>query len=222
MKDLGKAFSFPFNDPGWATKFLIAAAFMLLSVIGLGLFVLAGYLVQVTQRVMKHEESVLPEWSDVGIKFITGVKFAVVYFLYLLPVIILSALFAVLILITALGAPSEATEAAAGVYTFGFLLVVIPYSVALSILLPIISYRFAAHEKIGEALDISAVIADFRKHWQSTVIVALIAIGIESLAAVGMAAFIVGVLFTLFYAYLVSAYLHGALYIETTTAESQA
>ena len=39
-------------------------------------------------------------------------------------------------------------------------------------------------------------------------------VGIQSFAAVGFVLFIVGVLFTIFYSYLVSAYLYGALALE--------
>lgn len=214
MKDLGKAFSFPFKDPDWISKFVIAALFMLLCLIGIGFFILAGYLVQVTQRVMRREENPLPDWSDIGIKFIIGFKFAIVYFLYLLPVFLLLAPVWVLALLSASSDQPEVAGIVAMVYVFGAILLIAPYSLALTMLMPIIAYKYAEHERIREALDIGLVFAHFKKNWQNTVVVALIAIGIESFAALGIIAFIVGIFFTMFYSYLVSAYLHGALFLS--------
>jgi hypothetical protein len=214
MNNLDKAFSFPFKDPDWPGKFVIAAIFMVLALVGIGFFVIAGYLIQITQRVMKHHPQPLPEWSDIGVKFVTGFKFCVVYFIYLLPVFIL------LIPLIGLSVASEViqgfdpVDVLAAVYTFAFILLMIPYGVGLTIALPIIIYRFAENEKISDALDIGVVVAIFKKHWQSTLVVAILSLGIQTLGSVGVVFFLVGILFTIFYTYVVSAYLAGALYLE--------
>ena len=91
MKDLGKAFSAYFKDPQWFSKTLIAILWMFLCIVGIGIFVLAGYFVQVTQRVMRKEEIVLPSWGDIGSKIVTGFKFCVAYFVYMIPIFILFA-----------------------------------------------------------------------------------------------------------------------------------
>ena len=219
MKDLGQAFSFPFKDPSWVSKFLIAALFMILCIVGLGFFILAGYMIQVTQRVMRREERVLPEWSDIGVKFVIGFKFAVAYAIYLIPVFLLTIPLIVLAIAGALSSTPESVSMMIFVYVFGFLLLIVPYSFALAALLPVISYRFAGSERIADALDIAGVLRDFRKHWQSTLVVALVVLAVESFAFIGIVALVVGVFFTTFYAYLVSAYLHGALYLEKTSEE---
>ncbi len=219
MKDLGKAFSFPFKDPGWVPKFLIAALFMILSLFLVGIFILAGYLIQVTQRVMRREEHPLPEWNDIGVKLIIGFKYCVVYVLYLMPIFILMIPVFVLAIIGELANSSDVVGVIVSVYIFGFILLTVPYSLALALMLPIISYRFAARERISDALDIGTILRLFRQHWQNTLVVALIGIGIESFAFVGIFFFFIGVLFTLFYTYLVSAHLHGQLYLELPAEE---
>jgi hypothetical protein len=67
---------------------------------------------------------------------------------------------------------------------------------------------------MSDAWDIAQVFRDFKSNWQNTLVVALIVVGIESFAAVGVVFFFIGIFFTIFYAYLVSAYLHGLLYLE--------
>ena len=103
--------------------------------------------------------------------------------------------------------------------SFGFTLIVIPYSLAFALLIPIISYRFAERERISDALDIGTILRLFKRNWQNTIVVALIVVGIESFAFVGIIFFLVGVLFTMFYTYLVSAHMHGQLYLEQAAEE---
>jgi hypothetical protein len=214
MKDIGKAFSLPFKDPSWASKFIIAGLFMLLCLLGIGIPVIVGYLIQVTQRVIRHEEPALPEWSDIGVKFVLGFKYCVVYLIYLIPVFLL------VIPVIGLAVATSATDAPEMVgvlsiiYIFGFTLLVIPYSLLLTAIFPIVAYRFALREKISDAIDLARIFKDFRLNWQNTAVVALIAIGIQSFAFIGILFFLIGVFFTVFYVYLVSAAMHGLLYLD--------
>jgi hypothetical protein len=220
MKDIGRAFGLPFKDPSWASKFLIAGLFMLLCILGIGIPIIVGYLIQVTQRVIRREEHILPEWNDIGIKFVLGFKYCVVYFIYFIPVFLL------VIPVIGLAAATSTTDAPelvgilTIVYMFGFTLLVIPYSLLLTAIFPVIAYRFALREKISDAIDLGKIFRDFRVAWQNTVVVALISIGIESLAFVGILFLIIGVLFTVFYVYLVAAAMHGLLYLELPAERS--
>ena len=219
MKELGKAFSFPFKDPAWISKFIIAGIFILLCIILIGIPVIVGYLIQVTQRAMRREERVLPDWNDIGVKFVTGFKFCLIYCIYLLPVFIL------LIPMIAIAAASELADSPdvvgifATVYLFAFTLLIVPYSLILTAIIPIVAYRFAERERIGDALDVGRVFRDFKLNWQNTLVVALIAVGIQSFAFIGIIFFFIGIVFSLFYSYLVSAYLHGLLYLELPEQE---
>jgi len=214
MKDIGKAFSLPFKDPSWASKFVLAALFLLLCLIGIGIPVIVGYLIQVTQRVIRKEERPLPEWSDIGVKFVLGFKYCVVYLIYLVPVVLLVIpVFALAVATNSTDAP-ELVGVLSIVYMFGFTLLVIPYSLLLVAISPIIAYRFALTEKISGGIDVGTIFRDFRRNWQNTAVVALITVAIESLAFVGIVFFLVGVFFTIFYVYLVAAGMRGLLYLE--------
>jgi hypothetical protein len=211
MKDIGKAFSFVFRDPRWVSKVAMAALFMVLSIFLVGIFILAGYFIQLTQRVMRKEEYPLPEWNDVGVMFVTGFKFAIAYLIYLLPVMILMVPLIVVVIATAFAGEPDVLGAFMTVYLFGFTLIIVPYALALNLFFPIIAYKFAREEKISDALDVGGIFRDFRANWENTLIVALIAAGIQSFAAIGIFMFLIGIFVTIFYAYAVSAYLSGAL-----------
>ncbi len=215
MRDLGKAFSYIFDDPAWVAKVVIAALFMLLSFVGIGVFVLLGYFVELVQRVIRHEQYPLPEWKDVGVKFVVGFKYFVVLLVYALPIFLLLIPLLVLTGLAAISDSPETFSAFIVVYTFGFILLMIPYALLLTALNPIITYRFAARERITDGLDIGGILRDFKRNWQNTLVVALIAVGLKSFAGIGVIALLIGIFFTLFYAYAVVAHMYGTLYLST-------
>jgi len=211
MKDIGKAFSFMFEDPSWVKKVVIAALFMLLSVVGLGIFVLLGYFVELTQRVIRREQYALPEWKDVGVKFVLGFKYFILLGVYALPMILLAIPLMVLTAVTAISGVSETLSAFLALYTIGFVLLLIPYILLYVLVTPIITYRFALRERISDGLDVGGIMNEFGRNWQNTLVVALISVGLETFAGIGILVFIVGIFFTMFYAYAVAGYMYGEL-----------
>ncbi len=212
MDNLGDAFSFPFKGKDWFSKFALGAVFMVLCLFIVGFFILAGYYVRVTQRVMKQEEPLLPEWDDIGGKLVLGFKFCLVYLIYTLPIILLYIPLVAMAIIGEISGQQEAAGIFTGIYTLGLFVLVIPYSLLLYAFMPIITYRFAERESIGDALDIGTLFKLFAQNWQDTLIVALIAVGVHSFAWVGIIGFFIGVFFTIMYAYLISSFLFGTLY----------
>ncbi len=55
---------------------------------------------------------------------------------------------------------------------------------------------------------------EMKDPWQNSLVVALLAIGLQSFGGIGMAVFLIGFFFTMFYAYAVSSYMSGLLYLE--------
>ena len=222
MIDLNRTLSFPFREPDWFPKFLIGALFMILSLFGLGIPVIAGYLVQTTQRVMRREHTVLPEWTDVGVMFVVGFKWCVVYVVYLLPVFVAMLPF---LFLTMLGVFLEDNGALDLLATASLLVILslflIPYSILVTLLLPIVTLEFAKRERISDALNVGNVLRIFRAHWRDALVIALIGVAVSALAALGFLLFLVGILFTTFYAYLVMAHLAGQLYHADTQGEAR-
>ena len=218
MKDLGSAFSFPFKDPQWVSKLALGMVFVFLSLFVVGALFLIGYLVETTERVMRQQRPLLPAWDRLGAKFVLGLKFVLVIVVYLIPLFLLSLPVLALTIAGGFSENPDVYGAFSVVYSFGMTLLLVPYSLALSVLLPIIIYRFANRERIGDAVDIAAVVRDFRHNWQNTVLVALIAVVVQSLAGIGIVFMVVGALFTVLYACLISAYLVGALSAERREA----
>ncbi len=212
MEGLDRAFTFPFHQKEWGLKVFIGSLFVLLCPVGLGIPVVAGYTIRVCQRFMKNDAELLPEWSDVGVLFITGVKYIVVSFLYQLPVLLLTI---PLLFFAVLGAALETSGSAAmmfGVSLAAFLLFTIPYELIYALLSPVITYRFALNERISDGLAIATVFGEFRRQWGNVALSAFLIVVIGIFSLLGIIVFFFGILATIFYSYLVSAALSGMLY----------
>jgi ABC-type phosphate transport system permease subunit len=96
--NIGKSFSFVFEDPRWVTKVGIGTLVLILSsllssvLIGiLGYFIIAGYGLEVLRNVRKGELYPMPEWRDRwGEWLVLGVKAAVAVLVWSLPTIIIA------------------------------------------------------------------------------------------------------------------------------------
>jgi len=212
MEDLDRALTFPFHQKEWGLKVFVGSLFVLLCFVGLGIPVIAGYMIRVCQRVMRNDEELLPEWSDVGVMFITGIKYIAVTLLYQLPVFLLMIPLLAFAVMGAMVEPSESAAMIFGLYLFGFLLLAIPYALLYTLLSPVITYRFALHERISDGLDIARVIREFRQQWGNVTLSAFLIVIVGIFSALGVILFVVGILATVFYSYLVSAALSGMLY----------
>ena len=62
--DFGKAFSYVFDDEDWIKKIGIGALLSLIPIVGW--FVILGWGVEITKRVINKNPEILPDWSDFG------------------------------------------------------------------------------------------------------------------------------------------------------------
>ncbi len=95
--DIGKAFTFIFDDPDWLKKVAIGTGLTLLGIIfsivliGLiPLIIVTGYTVVLIKNVMDGVEQPLPEWVDWGDLFMRGLKLFVILLIWAIPLIIVS------------------------------------------------------------------------------------------------------------------------------------
>ena len=132
--DFEKALTYIAKDPGWSNKILAGGGLLLATfaifiipvfllilttsgVIGLTSFilcfvfsiilslVLAGYMAQTSNKRLNYQNSLLPDWSEFGRFIITGLKYFVGYFLYTIPLILLTSVFAGLVITAVHGCP---------------------------------------------------------------------------------------------------------------------
>jgi hypothetical protein len=197
--DVGEAFGFVFRSRNWFGRLAVGALCLLFFWLFLiPLFVLLGYFVE-TARTISRGGRELPPWTDVGTKLSQGFVLAVVLFIWGLPGSILSG-----------GSapppncvPPDCTYQPSGLAAVGGL-----YSLLLGLLTPAIWSQYL-EGGFGSAFDFRAVFRRAGLHPGMTVMVWLLALVAGIIGALGVILVVIGVLFTLPYAFAVIANLYG-------------
>jgi hypothetical protein len=80
--DIGKSFTFVFEDPQWLSKVVIGGVIALVPILN---FAWGGYLTQLMRKVSAREPQPLPDWNDFGQKFVDGLVIFLAALVYTLP-----------------------------------------------------------------------------------------------------------------------------------------
>jgi len=158
--DFARSFGFVTQDPDWVKKLLIGGAFVLLSMLIVGMFFVAGYWVRFLRRVAAGDPRPLPEWDDLGAIFSDGLKLVGTYFAYVLGMLALVAAMACVIGMIGFGIggiPHGSDDARSAAAALGGLALVGVYGVigllglGLAIFLPAVFVRVALKDRFEEA-----------------------------------------------------------------------
>lgn len=210
--DVGEAFGFVFRSHNWFGRLAIGALCLLFFwVFLIPLFILLGYFVE-TARVISHGERELPPWNDIGTKLKEGFLLAVVLFIWGLPGSILSSGggFST----HCVGTTCTPVYTPSALAPLGAL-----YSLLLALITAAIWSQFM-EGGFGAAFDFRAIFrrAGFRPGM--TVLVWLMAIVAAIIGGLGVIIIVIGLLFTLPYAFAVIANLYGQFAERTQVAVS--
>ena len=223
--DIGKAFTFVFEDDDWVVKVLIAMGIVVAGIVlswlvipaVLAALLLSGYSLEITRRVIRGDATVLPAWEDWGQLLIDGLQVAVIGIVYALPIFLVSF---------CLGAPlqwmAEGSEAASAFFGLALGCFNFFWAVILSLTLPAALGRFAAEGELASAFHFGEVIAMVRDNLTTYVITAVMVWVTGFVAGLGALFCFIGVFFTIVYAELVNGHLYGQAYLEATGQTPQA
>jgi hypothetical protein len=156
--DIGKSFSYPFEDKEWLSKLFLGA---IVSVIPILNFAWTGYSVNIVRNVIDGVSLPLPEWSDFGNKFVKGFLIWAAGFIYALPALVLGCLPIGLLVIPASTEGSNISDSFLSVFTgVGILLacLIVLYSLALSFYFPAVFINLARKGTFGSCFEIGEII----------------------------------------------------------------
>ncbi len=145
--DIGKSFTFPFEDEQWISKLGIGAAVTLVPILN---FAWSGYMVELIQNVTNQDPKPLPAWDNLEKKFLNGLILFAVGLVYALPILIVFCLplglFGLSGLLSGnrdLQDTARTIASAGGVLFYCLLCVFLLYGAALSIVYPAVLLQFS-------------------------------------------------------------------------------
>ena len=195
MDNLGRAFTFMFEDKAWPGKIILGGIFVLLALVLIGIPFLLGYLLELARRSYENKEIPLPEWDNMGDKFTQGLIFLIILIIYSIPGLFLSIL-------PCLGPCLSAA-----------------YALLVAFVLPFLMVRYAQNRNFNEAFKFEPMIEFVKTNIGDIVIVILIAIGMQIIASFGVILLVIGWLFTAFWGMLGKAYLFGKVMQKADSAK---
>ena len=133
---------------------------------------LMGYVLKVLRG-----EKPAPEVEDWGTLFIDGIKFLIVYIIWMIPIIIVWAILIGVGFAGAMTGDETAAMAAVGTMMVG-LLVVFVLAIIIGLFAMIGAVRFARTGSIGEAFNFSAILATISKIGWVPYIIAIVVLGV--------------------------------------------
>ena len=207
--DIGKSFSFAFEDEDKVAKLLIGALIALIPIVN---FAALGYIAELVRNVRAGQERPLPAWDRFGEYFVDGLKIIVGWLIYFVPMILLVCAFSVVTIGVSGGVNSSDVEAVMGVLSICFTCLILPLAFIPYLAIPAILVRFAETGEIGPLFNFRSLWEFVQQNTGGYIIVVLISIAMLSFVApLGIIACGIGVFFTQWWAYLVTGHLTGQL-----------
>jgi hypothetical protein len=216
--DIGKSFTFVFEDDDWITKLLLAAAILLLGVLFswmllipliLAFALLGGYSAKITRQVIGGELDRLPEWDDWGALIADGLKVIVIGIVYALPIIIIA-----LCLGLPIGIFAENSQGLASLFSLLLSCLTLLWAIVMSLALPAAIAFWVAADDLSAAFRFGDVLGFVRDNLATYLITFLMSWVANFIGQLGSIVCGVGWLVTVPYALMVTGHLYGQAYAE--------
>jgi|GEM_PF-107410 hypothetical protein len=218
--DVGKSFTYMFEDKDWIVKIAIGGLILLVGGLILGWLVipaiaaamlLLGYALNVIKNVYEGNPNPLPEWSNIGDLFMRGATAFVGVVIWAIPLIVLGCC----IVAAGIATGSTAESNGRNVSTLGGLILACLYCLTFLVGLAISLFvyapltKFAISNQLNEFWDFQGAWKFIQANPGNYIIAFLLALVANFIAGFGVIACLIGVFFTNFWAMLVIAHLFG-------------
>lgn len=180
--DIQKSLTFQIEDENWTNKVLVGAVISAVPILSLAA---TGYGLDVVKNVVADDARPLPSWDNLGNQFVRGLVYVVGVLIYFLPLFIIGCLFAVVGggLGAAMGDSQSAQDSFGALLGGGgilFVCLTLFYSLAVLVILPAATVRFALTNQLSEMFKFKELFADIRSNVSGylTAILVVVVVGI--------------------------------------------
>ncbi|MFV9506138.1 MAG: DUF4013 domain-containing protein [Oscillochloridaceae bacterium umkhey_bin13] len=200
--DIGKAFSYVFEDEQWISSILICGLMIFIPIIGW--LAIAGYGLEAARNVAQNNPRPLPKWNNFGEKISLGWNWLLISLFYALPVIILSTLFACIPAFAGMAGATGSDEVVGAMVAMSvsLMLCLMPILILLGLAIQVLIFpaalRYLQTGSLGAALQFREVIAMVRSDLSGWVVVLLLYLLASLVMQVGSIV-VIGIIFTMPY-----------------------
>ncbi|HVG23567.1 MAG TPA: DUF4013 domain-containing protein [Thermoanaerobaculia bacterium] len=209
--DFAKPFTFVFDDPEWLQRILIGGLFYLAGFLIVGWFFILGYMAKLMRNVIAGMPRPLPDWENLGDYFNEGLRLFGVAFCYVLPLIVLGIgmMFPAMI---ADAIDNEGVRTMGGLITGCVACLFVPLTLAVTFFMPA-SLLFAAVERrFGAAFELRRIWPFIKQNIGNYVLAILVYLIARMIGGVGIFLLCIGVVFTGFWSFLITAHAFAQVY----------
>lgn len=205
--DIGKSFSYVFDDKDWIKKVLIGGVLNIIPVVN---FIPTGYTLRTLKNVSEGQERPLPEWDAWGDDFVKGLMVMIAVLIYSLPIIVLNFIAGIISAVAGSSGSSQDVGTVAGLCMAGTSCLSAIWGIAIAIVLPAGMIKYAKTGEFGSFFRFGELFAFVRDNLGDYLVALLVTLGAVILASiVGSILCGVGLVFTIFWSNLVTAHLLG-------------
>jgi Protein of unknown function (DUF4013) len=207
--DIGRAFSYVFEDEEWLTVILLGGLILIVPIFGQ--IALIGFLLEAARNVAAGRDRPLPKWNHLGETFSLGLPGFLIQLVYALPIILIACAFAC---IGALGSGALAREeSAAGGLFLGVFFCLFPLLILASLIIQPLTLaatvRYLQTGSLGGALRVGEAVRLVRSDLGGWLVLWLLQILCGVVGSLGGVFFVFGGLFTAVYGQAVFGHLLG-------------
>jgi hypothetical protein len=177
--DIGRSFSFAFEDQNWIVKLLIGGVLGLLSFLLVPIPVMAGYQLAVLRNTAEGRDVPLPEWDDFGRYLSEGLQFFGGVIVYLLPIFFMTCC---LVIATGATDGSEDPSDVVALMAFCFSCLIALYSLGLAVIVPAAMIRFAETRRLASMFEFGQIFSFVQRNLGTYAVAVLLGIAAQVLA----------------------------------------
>ena len=210
--DIGKSFTYVFEDPNWIKKVLIGG---IVSIIPIVNFAAIGYMVTTLKNVTDGQPQPLPEWGNFGEHLMKGLYVFVGALIYIAPILLLYCCMMVLPIVLGGAGSAAGRDAGSALAGVGSLLsmclgcLMFLFILAVAVMFPAALTRYAVSGQLSTFWDFRGNFDLISKNLATYIIAILIVWVAGFVAGFGIILCFIGVIFTSFWSQLVGAHVYG-------------